>query len=379
MDRKINGFSKLSKKAKMEWLAKVHLKNPKKGLDLMNSYMHIDQNIQKKHDEFIENTVANYYLPLGVAPNFLINAEDKFIIIEENTDFNQLIKKLEDDTLINDILSFSFLSKIMEYQENIKIGAYNVKMNMSNYDMITMLRSGNQTPIKLTFTYARKIDDLAEKITSKLKMSKDDLLNYLNDNIDKYSGFKKADIISIFLPDTYEVYWNISPEKLTNKMYSEYKKFWNDERLSKLDKINLNQKEVIVLASIVASESRMLDEADRIAGLYINRLNRNMRLQADPTLIFAANDFTIRRVLNKHKKIKSPYNTYIHRGLPPGPIRLASKKYIDAVLNYEKHNYIYMCAEEDFSGYHAFATNLSDHNRNARKFQIALNNRKIYR
>ena len=327
----------------------------------------------------ILTTGSVYTYQMLYSPNFLINAEDKFIIIEENTDFNQLIKKLEDDTLINDILSFSFLSKIMEYQENIKIGAYNVKMNMSNYDMITMLRSDNQTPIKLTFTYARKIDDLAEKITSKLKMSKDDLLNYLNDNIDKYSGFKKADIISIFLPDTYEVYWNISPEKLTNKMYSEYKKFWNDERLSKLDKINLNQKEVIVLASIVASESRMLDEADRIAGLYINRLNRNMRLQADPTLIFAANDFTIRRVLNKHKKIKSPYNTYIHRGLPPGPIRLASKKYIDAVLNYEKHNYIYMCAEEDFSGYHAFATNLSDHNRNARKFQIALNNRKIYR
>ena len=313
------------------------------------------------------------------SPNFLINAEDKFIIIEENTDFNELIKKLEDDTLINDILSFSFLSKLMEYQENIKIGAYKIKMNMSNYEMITMLRSGNQTPIKLTFTYARKIEDLAEKITAKLKMSKDDLLNYLNENINNYSGFKKTDIISIFLPDTYEVYWNISPEKLTNKMYSEYKKFWNEERLSKLDKINLNQKEAIVLASIVASESRMLDEADRIAGLYINRLNRNMRLQADPTLIFAANDFTIRRVLNKHKKIKSPYNTYIHRGLPPGPIRLASKKYIDAVLNYEKHNYIYMCAKEDFSGYHAFATNLSDHNRNAKKFQIALNRRKIYR
>ncbi len=327
----------------------------------------------------ILTTGSVYTYQMLYSPNFLINADDKFIIIEENTDFNELIKKLEDDTLINDILSFSFLSKLMEYQENIKIGAYKVKMNMSNYEMITMLRSGNQTPIKLTFSYARKIEDLAEKITTKLKMSKDDLLNYLNENINNYSGFKKTDIISIFLPDTYEVYWNISPEKLTNKMYSEYKKFWNEERLSKLQKINLNQKEAIVLASIVASESRMLDEADRIAGLYINRLNRNMRLQADPTLIFAANDFTIRRVLNKHKKIKSPYNTYIHRGLPPGPIRLASKKYIDAVLNYEKHNYIYMCAKEDFSGYHAFATNLSDHNRNAKKFQIALNMRKIYR
>ena len=327
----------------------------------------------------ILTTGSVYTYQMLYSPNFLINAEDKFIIIEENTDFNELIKKLEDDTLINDILSFSFLSKLMEYQENIKIGAYKVKMNMSNYDMITMLRSGNQTPIKLTFTYARKIDDLAEKITSKLKISKDDLLKYLFENIDNYEGFKKEDIISIFLPDTYEVYWNISPKKLTDKMYSEYKKFWNNDRLEKLKKINLNQKEAIVLASIVASESRMLDEADRIAGLYINRLNRNMRLQADPTLVFAANDFTIRRVLNKHKKIKSPYNTYIHRGLPPGPIRIASKKYIDAVLNFEKHNYIYMCAKEDFSGYHAFATNLSDHNRNARKFQIALNNRKIYK
>ena len=327
----------------------------------------------------ILTTCSVYTYQMLYSPNFLINSEDKFIIIEEGTDFNMLIKKLEDDTLINDILSFSFLSKIMEYQENIKIGAYKVNMNMSNYDMITMLRSGNQTPIKLTFSYARKIDDLAEKITSKLKISKEDLLNYLLENIENYEGFKKEDIISIFLPDTYEVYWNISPKKLTDKMYSEYKKFWNNDRIEKLKKINLNQKEAIVLASIVASESRMLDEADIIAGLYINRLNRNMRLQADPTLVFAANDFTIRRVLNKHKKIKSPYNTYIHRGLPPGPIRIASKKYIDAVLNFEKHNYIYMCAKEDFSGYHAFATNLSDHNRNARKFQIALNNRKIYK
>ena len=327
----------------------------------------------------ILTTVSVYTYQMLYSPNFLINSGDKFIIIDDNTDFNELIKKLEDDTLINDILSFSFLSKIMEYQENIKIGAYKVKMNMTNYDMITMLRSGNQTPIKLTFSYARKMDDLAEKITSKLKMSKDDLLNYLNDNIDDYNGFEKSDIISVFLPDTYEVYWNVSPKNLTNKMYSEYKKFWNSERIAKLENINLNEKEAIVLASIVASETRMLDEADRVAGLYINRLRKNMRLQADPTLIFAANDFTIRRVLNKHKKIKSPYNTYIHKGLPPGPIRLVPKQYIDAVLNYEEHNFIYMCAKEDFSGYHAFATNLSDHNRNARKFQIALNMKKIYR
>ncbi len=324
-------------------------------------------------------TCSVYIYQMLYSPNFLINSKEKFIIINEKTEFNELIKSLERDTIINDILSFSVLSKIMEYQENIKEGAYKVNTNMSNYDMITMLRSGNQTPINITFSYARKINDLAEKITKKLKMSDDDLVNYLYDNIEDYNDFNKLDIISIFLPDTYEVYWNISPKKLTEKMYSEYKKFWNKERLIKLDKINLEQKEAIVLASIVASESRMLDEADRIAGVYMNRLNRNMRLQADPTLVFAANDYTIRRVLNKHKRIKSPYNTYIHKGLPPGPIRLASKNYIDAVLNYEKHNYIFMCAKEDFSGYHAFATNLTDHNRNAKKFQKALNLRKIYR
>jgi len=327
----------------------------------------------------ILTTGSVYTYQMLYAPNFLINSKDKFIIVDDETDFNGLIKKLEEDTLINDILSFSFLSKLMEYQENIKIGAYKVKMNMSNYDMISMLRSGNQTPIKITFSYARKIDDLSEKITNKLKMSKEDLLNYLNDNIKKYNGFKQTDIISIFLPDTYEVYWNISPKSLVDRMYSEYKKFWNNERIVKLENINLNKKEAIVLASIVASETKMLDEAYIIAGLYLNRLKKNMRLHADPTLVFAANDFTIRRVLNKHKKIKSPYNTYIHKGLPPGPIRLTSKQYIDAVLNYEKHEYIYMCAKEDFSGYHSFATNLKDHNRNARKFQIALNQKQIYR
>ena len=313
------------------------------------------------------------------APNFLINQPEKIIIIKDEIKFDDLRNQLIEDTLLNDVISFSVLSKLMEYDKNIKVGAYKVDMNMSNYDMISMLRSGNQTPINITFSYARKIDDLAEKITDKLKISDEELKAYLYENLDKYQGFNELDIISIFLPDTYEVYWNISPKNLVDRMYSEYKKFWNGNRIAKLNKINLNQKESIVLASIVASETRMIDEADRIAGVYMNRLNKNMRLQADPTLVFAANDFTIRRVLNKHKKIKSPYNTYLNKGLPPGPIRLTPKNYIDAVLNYEKHNYIFFCAKEDFSGYHSFATNLRDHNRNARKFQRALDNRKIFR
>ena len=324
-------------------------------------------------------TSSVYIYQMLYAPNFLINQPEKIIIIKDEIEFDDLRNQLIEDTLLNDVISFSVLSKLMEYDKNIKVGAYKVDMNMSNYDMISMLRSGNQTPINITFSYARKIDDLAEKITDKLKISSEELKAYLYENLDKYQGFNELDIISIFLPDTYEVYWNISPKNLVDRMYSEYKKFWNSNRIAKLNKINLNQKESIVLASIVASETRMIDEADRIAGVYMNRLNKNMRLQADPTLVFAANDFTIRRVLNKHKKIKSPYNTYLNKGLPPGPIRLTPKNYIDAVLNYEKHNYIFFCAKEDFSGYHSFATNLRDHNRNARKFQRALDNRKIFR
>lgn len=324
-------------------------------------------------------TSSVYIYQMLYAPNFLINQPEKIIIIKDEIEFDDLRNQLIEDTLLNDVISFSVLSKLMEYDKNIKVGAYKVDMNMSNYDMISMLRSGNQTPINVTFSYARKIDDLAEKITDKLKISGEELKEYLYENLDKYQGFNELDIISIFLPDTYEVYWNISPKNLVDRMYSEYKKFWNGNRIAKLNKINLNQKESIVLASIVASETRMIDEADRIAGVYMNRLNKNMRLQADPTLVFAANDFTIRRVLNKHKKIKSPYNTYLNKGLPPGPIRLTPKNYIDAVLNYEKHNYIFFCAKEDFSGYHSFATNLRDHNRNARKFQRALDNRKIFR
>jgi UPF0755 protein len=162
-------------------------------------------------------------------------------------------------------------------------------------------------------------------------------------------------------------------------MNNEYNKFWTTKREDKSKKLNMNKIDISILASIVASETLKMDEANTIAGLYINRLNKNMHLQADPTLVYAANDFSIRRVLNKHKKIVSPYNTYINKGLPPGPIRLTPKKYIDAVLDYEKHEYIFMCAKDDFSGFHAFAITLEEHNKNARKFQRTLNARKIYR
>ena len=325
------------------------------------------------------STSSVYIYQMLFSPNFLINQPDKMILIKDDTNFKELTNQLIEDTLLNDVISFSFLSKIMKYSDNVKQGAYRVKMNMSNYDLISMLRAGNQTPINITFSYSRKINDLAQKISQKLKMSEKDLMDFINKNgFDNY-GFDNQNIIGMFLPDTYEVYWDITPKNLLDKMKKEYDKFWNSERTKKLERINLSKNEVITLASIVTSETNKIDEADRIAGVYINRLKKNMLLQADPTLIYAANDFSIRRVLNKHKKIKSPYNTYRNKGLPPGPIRLSPKKYIDAVLNYEDHRFIFFCAKDDFSGYHEFAITLSEHNKNARKFQRALNKRNIYK
>ena len=325
------------------------------------------------------SSISVYLYQMFYSPNFLINQKDKFLMIEDNMNFNGVRNKLIQDTILNDVLSFSVLSKAMKYNQNIKSGAYKIKSNMSNYSLIKMLRSGNQTPINISFNYARKIEDLSKIITKDLKITNDEFMEFINNKKNDLYGFNKMNIMAMFLSDTYEVYWNISIESLFNKMHSEYTKFWNKERINKSNELKMSNIDVSILASIVASETLKIDEANTIAGVYINRLKKNMYLQADPTLVYAANDFSIKRVLNKHKKIASPYNTYINKGLPPGPIKLTTKEYIDAVLNYEKHKYIYFCAKDDFSGYHVFATKLSEHNRNAKKFQRALNKRKIYR
>jgi UPF0755 protein len=184
----------------------------------------------------------------------------------------------------------------------------------------------------------------------------------------------------MFIPNTYEVYWDITSTQLMERMHQEYLKFWDDQKKEKAKVLGLSPKEVSVLASIVHAESQQhADELPRIAGLYLNRLERNMALQADPTLVYAIGDFTIKRVLNEHKEIDSPYNTYMYTGLPPGPIRSPSIAAIMGVLDHEDHNYLYMCAKEDFSGYHNFASTLAQHNRNARLYQNALNRAKLYR
>ena len=325
------------------------------------------------------SSISVYLYQMFYSPNFLINQKDKFLMIEDNMNFNDVRNKLIQDTILNDVLSFSVLSKAIKYNQNIKSGAYKIKSNMSNYSLIKMLRSGNQTPINISFNHARKIEDLAKIITKDLNITNDEFMEFINNKKNNLYGFNTKNIMAMFLANTYEVYWNISIESLFNKMHSEYTKFWNEERINKSNELKMSNIDISILASIVASETLKMDEANTIAGVYINRLKKNMYLQADPTLVYAANDFSIKRVLNKHKKIASPYNTYVNKGLPPGPIKLTTKEYIDAVLNYEKHKYIYFCAKDDFSGYHVFATKLSEHNKNAKKFQRALNKRKIYR
>jgi UPF0755 protein len=176
----------------------------------------------------------------------------------------------------------------------------------------------------------------------------------------------------MFIPNTYEVYYNITPAQLIDRMHDEYELFWNEERRKKAEAIGLTTVEVSVLASIVQAETIKRDEAPVIAGLYINRLKKGIPLQADPTLVYAVGDFTLKRVLNEHKEVDSPYNTYKYRGLPPGPINMPEITSIDAVLNYKPSNYLYMCAREDFSGYHNFTSNLAEHNRNAHRYQQAL-------
>ncbi|UXP34097.1 endolytic transglycosylase MltG [Reichenbachiella agarivorans] len=321
-----------------------------------------------------------YFHQVVYAPNFLYEKNPKPLIIPTGSDFKYVQTELAKGGFLEDVISFSFLAKILDYDVNVKPGLYLIEPDMSNLQVIRMLRSGSQTAVNVTFNNVRLIPDLVEKITKNLEMSELDFEAVLrNDSLIGAYGFDSLTIISMFIPNTYQAYWNVKPEALFLKMNKEYEKFWTEERKAKAKEMGLNQIQVSVLASIVQSETIMSDERPIVAGLYLNRLERGIPLQADPTLVFAAQDFEIKRVLTKHTQIDSPFNTYKYQGLPPGPINMPSISSLDAVLNYQEHNFIYMCAKEDFSGYHNFATNLIDHNRNAVRYQQALNLAGLYK
>jgi len=239
---------------------------------------------------------------------------------------------------------------------------------------------GLQEPVKLRFQNIRLKEDFAGFLATQLEPDSLSFINLLNsDTVAQKYGFNRDNFFDMFIPNTYEFFWNTSTTDFFERMNKEYKVFWNDERLAKAKALDLTPIKVSNLAAIVKGEALHVDEMPKIAGLYINRLRKGMLLQADPTVIFANEDFTIRRVLNKHLRTDSPYNTYIYRGLPPGPIMMPSIAAIDAVLNYQQHGYVYMCAKDDFSGYHNFANTMAEHLVNARKFQKALDERNIKR
>lgn len=326
------------------------------------------------------SSFAFYAYQILFTPNILIDQDDQLFAVHRGTTFKQLQDQLYDQRVVNDLVSFSFLSRIKGLDEDLKPGMYMLKSKMSNTEAINLLRSGRQTPVRLTFNNARKLVELAPKLTMNLEIDSTDLAPMLlSDSVARSYGFTSETFICMFLPNTYEVYWTASPKDILDRMKKEYDKFWSAERKEKAKQLGLSPEEVITMASIVDAETNKMDEAPTIAGVYLNRIKKGYKLQADPTLVYAIGDFSIRRILNKDKELDSPYNTYKYRGLPPGPINMPSIAAIEAVLNAEDHRYLYFCAKEDFSGYHAFAKTLQEHNINAAKFQRALNREKIYR
>ncbi len=255
-------------------------------------------------------------------------------------------------------------------------GAYQIAPGDYSVMISRRLKKSMQTPKKVVWTDTRKFEQLAQKVTANINCTDQQFLAAC-DSILPLEGLKKEEYAGAFIPDTYEFYWNVTPEDLVKKLRRYYHKFWTEERLGKAEKLGLTPIEVAIIASIVEEETAKRDEQGKVARLYINRLKKGMRLQADPTVKFAVGDFTIRRITAQHLHVVSPYNTYIKSGLPPGPIRTPDKRTIDAVLDAPEHDYIYMCAKEDFSGYHNFAVDYSTHLKNARRYQAELNRRNI--
>ena len=328
----------------------------------------------------LSSSFTFYFYQVIYVSNFLVEKESRYLYIPSGATFEDVQRIVYDEGFVNEAISFGMLSKFMKYNNLVKPGKYFIEKNSNNLDVIRKLRAGDQSPVRITFNNARMLAEAAEKLTVNLELGQDAFLEIISsDSIASKYGFDQETFRCMFIPNTYEVYWTISGEKLADRLFMEYERFWNSERLDKAKEIGLNPVQATILASIVQAEISHNKESPIVAGLYLNRLKRHMPLQADPTLVYAAGDFTIKRVLNIHKEIDSPYNTYKYAGLPPGPINFPSITSISAVLNHEDNNYIYMCAKEDFSGYHNFSSSLRQHSINAKKYQQALNKAKLYK
>ncbi|MCX6283407.1 MAG: endolytic transglycosylase MltG [Bacteroidetes bacterium] len=307
-------------------------------------------------------------------PNVDLKGKASVIIyIPTGADFNGLLKILKEKSILKNERSFIFVAGRKHYMNRVKAGKYRIRDRISNNELVSQLRSGRQEPVRLSFQSARNIAELASKLGRQIEADSASLMKlFLNDDFLKKYGINTYNVFVLFIPNTYEIFWNTSATQLIEKMSLEQKAFWNVKRRKQLDEKGLNIKEVVTIASIVEKETNKDFEKPDIAGVYINRLRKGWPLQADPTVIYAWQDYSIKRLSGKHLKIQSGYNTYLHTGLPPGPICIPSVSTIDAVLNYRAHAYMYFCAKDDLSGSHNFAVNIAEHGRNARKYQKAL-------
>lgn len=320
----------------------------------------------------IAGIVTLYIYNKAFTANTVFNQQEVFVYIPTNSTYQQAKEIVA--PLLKDIEKFDFVAQKRNYNTNVKAGKFLLKKDMTSFDIVRALK--RNIPVKLAFNNQETIEKLAERITTQVEPKKEELLSaFLNPEFLAANGFNEETILAMFIPNTYEFYWDTSAQKIADKMASEYKKFWNEERLAKAKDKNLTPVEVSVLAAIVHKETAKVDERPRVAGVYLNRLVQNMPLQADPTVIYAmkknSNDFEqiIKRVYSKDTQgTISPYNTYINLGLPPGPIAMPDISAIDAVLNAEKHDYIYFCASVERMGYHDFASDYATHQINAKKY-----------
>lgn len=306
-----------------------------------------------------------------MSPNVPENLENDILYIPSNSSFKDVVDILHTNNQIIDTISFREVAEMMNYKRSImKAGRYKITPSWSNRSLVSHLRAGNQEPVKLVFNYGWRLEDVAAKAAQFIETDSTALIHLFHDEeYIKQSGYTTETLMSLFIPNTYEFYWNTDAEAFFERMVKEHHRFWNtNNRLSKAEKLGMTTNEVYTLASIVEREISKDSERKRVAGLYLNRLRIGMKLDADPTAKFATRDFKATRVLYKHIRFDSPYNTYLYPGLPPGPISMASIKSIDAVLDSEKHKLYYMCVDPDNPGYHVFAESLKEHNRNARRY-----------
>lgn len=309
-----------------------------------------------------------------------------YLYVDADDNVDSISQKIESQTAPESMRVFHLFAGLLNLKDRIRTGRYEVSPQHTMLNLIRDIRNHHEKPIMLVVPSTRTMDAMAGKLANQLMLDSASIEQYLKDegNI-KALGYTKETLPGLFIPNTYEVYWDVSIPKLMERMQKENAAFWNEERMNKLQEVSqyageeMTKEKVITLASIVDSETADDGEKPTIAALYMNRMRKPMALQSDPTVIFAVGDFSIRRVLHEHLKVESPYNTYRNLGLPPGPIRVPSIAGIDAVLNHDKNDYIYMCAKEDFSGTHNYAVSYGEHLRNAARYTKALNERGIRR